>query len=221
MAEEMEIPRDWTFKNHEVAKHFERHVREQLPFYDLVTGCLTHIIRHYLPENGLIYDIGCSNGNLGRSIASILINRNAKLIAIDGSQEMAERYTGPGKFVLGNAEEYEFEKFDVSVLFLTLMFIPVSKRKDLIERLTSLIKPGGALIVFDKVEPDAGFFGTVSYRMTLAGKIAAGATANAVIQKELSLSGIQRPINGKLLTGAKTWFQMGEFKGWIIEAPNS
>ena len=54
----MEIPRDWTFQNKEVADKFDYHVREQLPWYEIATGLVAHIVRHYLPENGLMYDIG-------------------------------------------------------------------------------------------------------------------------------------------------------------------
>ena len=34
----MKIPNNWTFEDTEVAKNFNRHVREQLPFYDLATN---------------------------------------------------------------------------------------------------------------------------------------------------------------------------------------
>jgi len=50
----MKIPSNWTFKSKDVAEHFDAHVREQLPFYDLVTDTIVHIARHYLPNNGII-----------------------------------------------------------------------------------------------------------------------------------------------------------------------
>ena len=56
----MDIPREWTFENTDVASGFDRHVREQLPWYDLVTGAVAHIARHYIPKDGLVYDIGAS-----------------------------------------------------------------------------------------------------------------------------------------------------------------
>ena len=30
----MEIPKNWSFASQEVAKNFDNHVREQLPWYD-------------------------------------------------------------------------------------------------------------------------------------------------------------------------------------------
>ena len=36
----MDIPKEWTFENASVAQSFNQHVREQLPWYDLVTGAV-------------------------------------------------------------------------------------------------------------------------------------------------------------------------------------
>ena len=60
MPDNLKIPTDWTFKNANVAKHFDDHVREQLPFYDMATQAVEHIGRHYIPHGGLVYDIGRS-----------------------------------------------------------------------------------------------------------------------------------------------------------------
>lgn len=123
MKKPFQIPRDWTFKTSGVANHFDRHVREQLPWYELTTGVIAHVARHYIPEGGLVYDIGASTGNVA----------------------------------------------------------------------------------------------TVLWRLALAGKVAAGADARDVIAKELSLSGVQRPLHPDELTGAVEIFRFGDFAGWIIE----
>ncbi len=91
----MEIPREWTFKNAQIAKAFDKHVREQLPWYDLVTGALAHIARHYIPQGGLVYDIGASTGNIGRALAPTLKERKARLVGIESSNEMCGQYPSP------------------------------------------------------------------------------------------------------------------------------
>ena len=87
----VQIPRDWTFKSVEIADAFDSHVREQLPWYDLTTGIITHVARHYIPQGGKVYDIGASTGNVGRAIADTLEARNATLYAIESSKEMCEK----------------------------------------------------------------------------------------------------------------------------------
>lgn len=220
----MDIPTDWTFRNLAVAQDFDSHVREQLPWYDLATGAVAHIARHYIPEGGLVYDIGASTGNMGRSIADTLTARNARLIAIEQSAEMITRYAGPGEIVNADALSFEFDSFDVAICFLVLMFIPTGSRHGLVKRLCNLIKPGGALIVFDKTCVPSGYLSTVLHRLTIAGKVAQGAKSDDIVQKELSLIGVQRPLPFNFMEFAAApkaveVFRFGEFAGWVIERP--
>ena len=177
----LEIPQSWTFKTAEVAQGFDQHVREQLPWYDLATGAIAHIARHYIPQNGLVYDVGCATGNVGRHLADTLAARHASLIGIDPSEEMEKIYEAPGTFVCANAEEHDYQSFDLCILFLVLMFIE---------------------------------------RLTLAGKFQAGVEPAEIIEKELSLAGVQRPISLDQLPAAPyQWFKFGDFAGYILEKP--
>lgn len=214
----MDIPSNWTFETAGVAAGFDRHVREQLPWYDLATNAITHIARHYIPENGLVYDLGAATGNIGKALESVLEDRNAKLIGIEPSAEMIKRYDAPGEIICAKGEEADYEAFDLAVVFLTLMFIEPRKRIQLMNKLYHACRPGGAIVVFDKLEPVGGYLSTVFYRLTLAGKRAAGVASDEIIEKELSLSGVQRPITeSQLGSSAYLWFKFGDFAGWIIE----
>lgn len=213
----MKIPTEWTFKNSDVAEGFDNHVREQLPWYDLVTDGLRQLARHYIPQNGLVYDIGASTGNIGKALEETLKERNAKFIGLENSAEMCDLYEAPGELVQIDAMNYKFEKFDLAVCFLVLMFFPENKRWEFVQYLKGQIKPGGALIIVDKCEACTGYLATALWRISLAGKIAAGVDAESVIAKELSLCGIQRPIDPALLgDDAMEWFRFGDFAGWII-----
>lgn len=213
-----EIPRDWTFKNAKVAEGFERHVREQLPFYDLVAGAVAHIARHYLPENGRLYDIGASTGNITRLLTDSLKARNCEAVSIDNSPDMATLFDGYGRFELSDVTEYDYEPFDVATLFLVVMFLPIGKRKAFLRLLYERLNAGGALIVVDKTEDANRYIGTIYRRLTLAGKVASGVDANEILQKELSLSGIQRPISRDIFPFVYyEFFRFGEFSGFIIE----
>jgi len=215
----MKIPTEWTFKNKEVAENFDKHVNEQLPWYSLATQAVAHVCRHYLPKGGKVYDIGASTGNIGRALAPVLEERNAWLIAIEESEEMATQYDGPGELKNCKAENYPFEEFDVAVCFLVLMFLQPGTRVKLINLLRKKLRPGGAIIIFDKVEAPEGYFGTILRRLTMSWKLQNGATAEDIVRKELSLSGIQRPIHDRILgPTAKRFFTFGEFAGWVIEA---
>lgn len=213
----MEIPTNWTFKTADIAQDFDHHVREQLPWYDLATGCIAHVARHYIPNRGLVYDIGCSTGNIGRSIANTLSERDAQLVGIDDSAEMEKLYSAPGKFHAKDAMHFAYQPFDLAVMFLCLMFIPVASRPGLIRRLLTSCKDGGAIIVFDRCIPVKGYPSLIMSRLALAGKIASGVDPKEILAKELSLIGVQRPINPEILSPATEIFRFGDFAGWILE----
>lgn len=218
-----DIPNDWTFKTSSVADQFDRHVREQLPWYELATGLTAHVVRHYLPENGLIYDIGASTGNIEKSLDSILEKRNARFIPIDNSEAMAKKYIGKSKLIVTDAVDYEYEHFDVAILFLVLQFMSIADRKKLLQYLIAKVKPGGAIIIFDKILVEGGYFATVMRRATMAGKLSSGTPAEEIVAKELSIGGVQRPLPERYFDfstlGAREIFRFGEFAGYLIERP--
>lgn len=219
----MEIPESWTFKNTSIANNFEKHVREQLPWYDFVTSAVVHIVRHYLPTNGSIYDIGASTGNIGRAIAEILESRNASLTSIEESAEMLKLFNAPGTVLQRNALEVEYEKFDVAVLMLALMFFPPESRKQFLSNLCNKVKPGGCIILVDKIQTPSSYLSTVLHRLTIAGKVSTGTSSEDIIKKELSIGGIQRPLPNYFVSllplKATEFFRFGEFAGWVFEAP--
>jgi tRNA (cmo5U34)-methyltransferase len=219
------IPNEWTFKDIEVAAEFDSHVREQLPWYDLASSAVAHIARHYIPDNGLVYDIGSSTGNMSRHLSDVLAARSASLKAIDNSAEMVGLYKGAGEVVNADALTFDYEKFDVAILFLVLMFFPASRRVEYLKGLVSKLNPGGCIIVLDKVSTNGGYISTVLHRLTMVGKVAAGCDMSEVTQKELSLGGVQRPIPGNfipsLMLDSTEFFRFGEFAGWVIENPEA
>lgn len=214
----MKIPTDWTFKNKGVAKEFDTHVRESLPWYDLVSGAVAHTVRHYLPENGLMYDIGASTGNIGKLLDESLTARKAQLISIENASEMAEHFEAQGKLEIADCATYDYQPFDVATIFLVLMFLTMEQRQNLILQLLAKCRKGGAIIIVDKIEAKANYIGTINRRLTLAGKVATGVNPEQIIAKELSLAGIQRPLQtNELPEIAEQFFRFGEFAGWIIE----
>ena len=213
----MKIPKEWTFKDEEVASSFDEHVREQLPWYNIATSITTHIIRNYLPNDGVLVDLGCSTGNITKASAETLKNRNAKIINVDNSPEMEKHFSGFGDFVLSDIEEFEIPNFDVCVMFLSLMFVKPNYREQLIIELMKKTNAGGCIIVIDKMESFSGYSGLVMSRINLHNKIESGCQPDEILQKELSLSGVQRPVKPELMKSFSKWFQIGEFCGYLFE----
>lgn len=219
-TETRHVPIDdtFTFQSPAVAQGFSDHVREQLPWYDLVTMAVAQIARHFIPQGGLVYDIGAANGNIGRALSSLLDERHADLTAIEPSRQMCDTYDGPGEIVCVRAEAYPYEEYDLGVAMLALMFVHPAYRRRLILTLREKIRPGGALVIVERMLPPHGYPSIVTSRLTLAAKLQQGAHPEEILAKELSLSGVQRPLAEKDLgMGAVEWFRFGDFAGYLIE----
>ena len=216
----MNTPKQWTFKDPDVVNNFDAHVREQLPWYDFATQAVAFLARNYITPKSTIYDIGASTGNIGNAIRDTIQQNAAHLIAIEESQEMADAYKGPGTLQTKKAEHAQYQDHALAIAFLTFQFIPTPKRARLLERITEAQQEGGALILVDKFQPtsldhDAN---NATYRLTLDAKLKAGAKPENIINKELSLIGSQKPLNGKLLEpyNATQFFAYGQFQGYIV-----
>jgi len=217
--EELKIPESWTFENADVARHFDMHVREQLPWYDNLTTLVAVLAKHYLPEKAVAYDIGASTGNLGAALADIIKERRVDWIGIDSAEAMKACYRAPGRLEIADALDYPFKPFDLAVCFLSMMFMPADRRRQWLFKLLSTVKIGGAIIVVDRQQPAGGCLSTAMARMVWKLKTDAGAGADAILRKEMSLCGIQRPLPRDFFNGmdATEFFRFGDFAGWIIE----
>jgi len=210
--------KSWSFKTDEIAKNFDIHVREQLPWYDMATKAVAFLCRNYVPKNGTIYDIGASTGNISKSITSLIAERNIKFIAIEESQEIAKKYGGFGKLIIGDATKIEYEPFDLGIFFLSFMFIDRSSRGNFLDALMQKCKHGGAIVMLEKMETTGGNVGTIIRKMTMNNKLENGVSPDEIIKKELSLCGVQRAVSPRELpANAVEFFRMGEFAGFIME----
>jgi tRNA (cmo5U34)-methyltransferase len=209
---------DWTFKNKDIAEDFENHVREQLPWYETVKEIIIFLIRSYANKNGLIYDIGCSTGNLARSLEKIIKSRGITWVGIDESEEMLSLCPKIGETVCTDAMTYDYKEYDAAVLFLTSMFFDTNKRKDFLKRLYEKKKENGILIIVDKfISEGNNYFSTVMNRFNILLKLNNGVDSRQILNKELSLSGIQIPLYYKELPGNPVeFFRIGDFRGYVI-----
>jgi len=214
----------WTFETPEIAAGFDDHVREQLPWYDMVTDAVCYIVRNYLTTGGTVVDVGASTGNLIHNLMPLLEERDAKAVAIEKSASMievlGERFKNNARVqVIGNDILWQNHlPSQVYVVFLTMMFIPVHERERVLKALRANLLKGGVLIVVDKVCDHGGYFSTVLKRLGMHWKIRQGAELGAVTTKEMSLAGVQIPFDPSMLgADAKQFFRMGEFAGWVVE----
>jgi tRNA (cmo5U34)-methyltransferase len=163
-----------------------------------------------------MYDLGASTGNITKTLGDVIKEREVDAISIDNSSQMASVWAGIGRLELADVANYNFKPFDFACCFLTLMFLSQEDQQAVLGRLRANMRPGGAIFVLDKVAPYSGYLGIAMHRLALAQKVASGVPSQAIVDKELSLSGVQRPIDPKLLGLENEVFRFGEFAGWVL-----
>ncbi|UYM16206.1 class I SAM-dependent methyltransferase [Endozoicomonas euniceicola] len=217
----MQIPTNWTFNSAEVADHFDDHVIEQLPWYPMATDLMCHLARCYLQDKSILVDLGCSTGGITKKLAKVIHDRQIQAYSIDSAQEMVDKFQGVGEVSCGDMTNVNlYPDFDVCIICLALMFTDVSGRDHFLNSLKAKLKPGGAIIILDKIEPPAGYLGTCISRMSIKNKFDSGVNAQSIIEKELSLCGSQRPTTDHLFQkyAYKPFFRVGDFIGYIYES---
>ena len=217
------IPLTWSFKG-DVAKKFDSHVHAQLPFYGMVSEMVAFMANQFLPQiGGTMYDIGCSTGNITSRIRNQLESKGVDVTNIDSEPDILEHFHGYGETVCEFAQDYHYESFDVATLMLTMGFVPITERVELLRTLDANLRPGGAIIMVEKFQPRTVQAQELFRRANLYFKTHNGENPADILAKEFSLGGILRPLNTEVFSAAaipanriESFFQLGEFAGWII-----
>jgi tRNA (cmo5U34)-methyltransferase len=210
--------KDWTFEARDIAKGFTKHVNQHLPWYPLATNLIKCIVENYIPRGGKLLDIGASRGNITKELESLIYSRDVIAKSFEISKEMVNQFEGCGEILVKDAEEID-ESFDVAICYLTLMFNSVEKRARILDKLRLKMREGGCVIVVEKFDVvEGGYSSTVLRRMTMRQKLDCGVDANEIVDKELSLAGVQRPLRVAELDEFFTteFFRVGEFRGFIL-----
>ena len=145
----------------EVVKVFDDMVRRSVPGYDSMIQMIGLIARMYGQDNTNYYDLGSSTGAITLSIALNNKSKNNQFFAIDNSKEMVEQCEKNLHSKVDNLQaicddinQVQIKSASIVVLNLTLQFIDVNLRFNLIKKIYDGLEPGGILIISEKIHFD-------------------------------------------------------------------
>lgn len=149
--------------NHDVAEVFDDMVNRSIPFYSQVHEIIEDLLKYHLKNNDKIYDLGCSTGTTLLNISNwVSANKykNISLVGIDNSPAMIhkchEKWKRQGiknaTAICGTIEDYPLKKCSVVIMNYTLQFIPPKLRKKLVKKIIQALRPGGILIISEKLK---------------------------------------------------------------------
>ena len=162
-AEKM-LPGDFVFDD-KVASVFEDMINRSVPGYSTIIAMIGVLAERYCQEQSRIYDLGCSLGGATLAAVDKVSCQNFSTIAIDNSPAMIDRlqakldglpqFAGKVDCRCEDLVDSQIENASVVVLNFTLQFIPLSQRAALLSKIYEGMKPGGILIVSEKISfPD-------------------------------------------------------------------
>ena len=150
--------------NEQVAAVFDDMIIRSVPGYGELIGRLAQLASHFYRPGSCIYDLGCSTGNFGMQLCEEMASSDFRMVALDNSQPMLDIYEqrltgvspkGSIELVCGDICDQQLQNASVVVITLTLQFLPLGEREALIDRIYRGLRPGGVLLLTEKVvHPD-------------------------------------------------------------------
>lgn len=148
-----------------VVRVFPDMIRRSVPGYGLIIPSVALLARRYAQPGSNLYDLGCSLGAVSFAILDAVANRKNRLIAVDNSSDMIEKFRRlaaerrgaagadeiPLRIEEADIKETPVENASVVVLNFTLQFIDPSHRGGLLKRIARGMRSGGALVLSEKI----------------------------------------------------------------------
>ena len=143
-----------------VVRVFPDMINRSVPGYGLIIPMIGLLARCYAQAGSTIYDLGCSLGAASMAIRQAVRADGVKLIAVDSSPQMVaqfqqlllEQADGPSvEIIEDDIRNIEIRDASVVVLNFTLQFVDPPNRVSLLEGIAAGMRPGGALILSEKI----------------------------------------------------------------------
>lgn len=142
-----------------VAAVFPDMIKRSVPGYAETLAMIELIADQYTQPNSRLYDLGCSLGAASLAMLHAARQQQCKIIAIDNSPAMLDRCRKIVGEIAGSTIELiaaditEIEIRDASVVTLNfvLQFVPPEKRSALLKTIWEGLRPGGVLILSEKI----------------------------------------------------------------------
>ncbi len=229
----------WAF-DESVTEVFDDMLQRSIPQYEVMRETVRSLARDFLQSGKLVVDLGASSGE---SIAPLVEEQRrrdpalpTRFLAIERSPAMLgvlkERFSGDDAGDLVTVADFDLRQglpaVDSEVCLvlsvLTMQFIPMEYRQQVIRSAYEALAPGGAMIMVEKVLGNTASIDAQFVRHYLESKLENGYSVEEVERKRLSLEGVLVPMtaqwNEQMLRHAgfsqvDCFWRWLNFAGWI------
>ncbi|OIP98977.1 MAG: carboxy-S-adenosyl-L-methionine synthase CmoA [Zetaproteobacteria bacterium CG2_30_46_52] len=211
----------------DVTRVFEDMIKRSVPGYGLTLQMISLIAAQYAQAHSKLYDLGCSLGASTLAMSHAVQGRDCSIVGVDNSEAMlkacainVQASPTPVHLLLGNIEEVDIADASVVVLNFTLQFIAKEKRDALMQKIYAGMRPGGVLVLSEKVAFDDDFEQEAQIQLHESFKKAQGYSEMEVSRKRQSIENVLIPetmethharLEKAGFAHSQTWFQCFNF----------
>ncbi|WP_461518701.1 carboxy-S-adenosyl-L-methionine synthase CmoA [Porticoccus sp.] len=143
-----------------VASVFPDMIKRSVPGYETIIAMTGTLAERYAQPGSRCYDLGCSLGASTIAMRHHIAHDDCQIFAVDNSEAMLaqcrailEQDDGqiPVELVCDDVQNVEVSDASMAVLNFTLQFIPVPQRRELLHHIADGLRPGGVLVLSEKV----------------------------------------------------------------------
>lgn len=206
-----DFPNRWEFSEN-VAEVFTDMLERSIPDYQTMRKLVDSLVERFIVANTRFVDLGCSNG---LSAEKVIINHSKDVISYlyDTSEPMLdicrERYGKQIKEGYVYVQNMDLTKHPIgyrhfvggcSVILscLTLQFVSVEHRQDILENVYDNLSKGGAFILVEKVLGNSAQIGKVFSDIYYGMKRDNQYTEEQIAGKRKSLEGVLCPLTEEM-----------------------
>jgi tRNA (cmo5U34)-methyltransferase len=188
--------------NQTVADVFDDMLLRSVPLYAESITHQAELCAVFYQDNSLIYDLGCSNGNLGLKIIDRMKDRRFGMIAVDSSLPMINTYARRleknenqdcVKLVCGCLEDIRIKNASVVLINLTLQFIEPENRLAVLSEIYEGLKSQGVVILTEKIVHNTSLINELQNHFYKQFKMKNGYSELEISQKREALEQVLRP----------------------------
>lgn len=200
-AEPLAEIQDFRFDD-QVAEVFPDMIQRSIPGYQTIIQTIGKLTGRYQQANSNYYDLGCSLGTASLAMRRNISVTGARLIAVDNSKAMLERCERhlqafrsdvPVSLELADIRDVAIKDAAVVVINFTLQFLAPEHRDALISKVYQGLKPGGVLILSEKIIAHSTITNQLLVDLHLDFKRANGYSELEISQKRSALENVMKP----------------------------
>lgn len=185
-----------------VAAVFDDMIERSVPGYRTIVSAIGQLAGRLVQPGSYCYDLGCSLGAAGFAMARQIEAPDCAIVAVDNAWPMLARLRQrlqaaatpvPILPVCADLRQVKVSNASLVVLNFTLQFIPPPERLALLENIYRGLRPGGALILSEKIVLDDPRQQTLFTELHHAFKRAQGYSELEISQKRAALENVLIP----------------------------